>query len=116
MLGQRSQNLELIPLDPDLERNLWRTRRALVERETIEMGDDLRNANPEEHMEYQDARAWNDKQARAWHVDFTTSLRDLFTPVATNSHAYIVLPPTNATHFDLQPHAIQLLPFFSWLG
>ena len=52
MLGWRSQNLELIPLNPDLESNLRRTCRALVERETVEMGDDLRNENPEEHMEY----------------------------------------------------------------
>ena len=93
MLGRRSQNLELIPLDPDLERNLRRTRKALVERETIEIGDDLRNANSEEHMEYQDVRAGNDEQARAWHVDFTTSLWDLFAPVATSSHLCIVLPP-----------------------
>ena len=112
MLGRRSQNLELIPLDPDLERNIRRTHRALVERETVEMGDDLRNANPEEHMEYQVARAGNEEQARAWHVDFTTSLRDLFSPVATSSHSCIVLPPTNATHFDLKPHIIQLLPSF----
>ena len=88
MLGRRSQNLELIPLDPNLKRNLRRTRRALVE-----MGDDLRNTNPKEHVEYQDARAGNDEQARAWHVDFTTSRRDLFVLVVTSSHSCIVLPP-----------------------
>jgi hypothetical protein len=48
-------------------------------------------------------------------VDFTTSLRELFAPVATNSHSCIVLPPTNATHFDLKPHVIQLLPSFHGL-
>ena len=106
MLGQRSQNLEFIPLNPDLERNLRRTRRAPTERETVEMGDNLRNAHEEEHMEYQDARAGNEKQARAWNVDFTTSLRELFALVATSSHSCIVLPPTNATHFDLKPHVI----------
>jgi hypothetical protein len=47
MLGRRSQNLDLIPLDRDLERTLRRTRRA-----PIEMGDDLRNANQEENIEY----------------------------------------------------------------
>jgi hypothetical protein len=45
-------------------------------------------------------------------VDFTTSLQELFTPVATSSHSCIVLPPTNATHYDLKPHVIQLLPSF----
>jgi hypothetical protein len=45
-------------------------------------------------------------------VDFTTSLRELFAPVATNSHLHIVLPSFNATHYDLKPHVIQLLPSF----
>ncbi|XP_059458312.1 uncharacterized protein LOC132187905 [Corylus avellana] len=45
-------------------------------------------------------------------VDLTRSLRDLFAPVATNSPLCIVLPPNNATHFDLKPHVIQLLPSF----
>ena len=63
-------------------------------------------------MEYQDVRAKNDKQVRAWNVNFTTSLQDLFAPVATSSHSCIVLPPTNAIHFDLKPHVIQLLPSF----
>jgi hypothetical protein len=95
MLGWRSQNLDLIPLDPDLERTLRRTPRA-----PIEMGDSLRNANQEENIEYQDVRAENDKQVRAWNMDFTTSFQKLFPPVATSSHSCIVLPPTNATHFD----------------
>jgi hypothetical protein len=55
------------------------------------------------------------EQARAWNVDYTTSLRDLFAPIATNSHLCIVLPLTNATHFDLKPHIIQLLPSFHGL-
>jgi hypothetical protein len=45
-------------------------------------------------------------------VDFTTSLRELFAPVATSSHSCIVLPPTNATHYDLKPHVIQMLTSF----
>jgi hypothetical protein len=45
-------------------------------------------------------------------MDFTTSLWELFTPVAISSHSCIVLPPTNATHYDLKPHVIQMLPFF----
>ena len=64
MLGRRPQNLDLIPLDPDLERNLRRARRA-----PVEMWDDLRNAHQEENMEYQDARAENEEQVRAWNVD-----------------------------------------------
>jgi hypothetical protein len=107
MLGWRSQNLDLIPLDPDLERTLRRTRRA-----PVEMGDSLRNANQEENIEYQDVRVENDEKVKAWSVDFTTSLQELFTPVATSSHSCIVMPPTNATHFDLKPHVIQLLPSF----
>ena len=34
----------------------------------------------------------------------------------TSSHSYIVLPPTNATHFDLKPQVIQLLPSFHGLA
>jgi hypothetical protein len=80
----------LISLDPDLERTLRTTRRAPVERETVEMGDNLRNANQPKNIEQprfenQDVRAENDEQVRAWNVDFTTSLRDLFTPVVTSS-------------------------------
>ena len=57
-------------------------------------------------------RAKNEEQVRAWNVDFTTSLQELFVQVATSSHSCIVLPQTNATHFDLKPHVIQLLPSF----
>jgi hypothetical protein len=41
MLGRRSLNLELLPLDPDLERVLRRKRRASVEKESVEMGDNV---------------------------------------------------------------------------
>jgi hypothetical protein len=104
---RRSLNLELTLLDPDVERNIRRARRAHVE-----MGDNQRNANDLEHEEYQDARAGNGEQRRAYDMDFTTSLRELFAPVATSSHSCIVLPPTNATHYDLKPHVIQMLPSF----
>jgi hypothetical protein len=63
MHGRRSLNLELTPLDPDLERNLRRSRRT-----SFEMEDNPRNANPEkranpeEREEYQDARASNVEQ------------------------------------------------------
>jgi hypothetical protein len=67
MLGRRSLNLELTPLDPDLERNIRRACRAQVE-----MGDNQRNANDKENEEYQDARAGNGEQRRAYDVDFTT--------------------------------------------
>jgi hypothetical protein len=113
MHGRQSLNLELTPLDPNLERNIKRARRAQVE-----MGDNQRNPrvegygenqrNPEreEHEEYQDAREGNGEQRRAYEVDFTTSLRELFKPTAISSHSCIVLPPTNATHYDLKPHVI----------
>ena len=67
-------------------------------------------------FEDKDVRAENGEQVRAWNVDFTTSLRDLFAPVATNSHSCIVLPPTNVTHFDLKLHVIQFLPSFHGLN
>jgi hypothetical protein len=107
MRARRSLNLELTPLDPDLERNIRRARRAHVE-----MGDNQRNAHVEEHEEYQDARAASGEQRRAYDMDFTTSLRELFAPVATSSHSCIVLLPTNATHYDLKPHVIQMLLSF----
>jgi hypothetical protein len=107
MLGRRSVNLELTSLDPDLERTLRRARRAQVE-----MGDNQRNPRVEEHEEHQDARDGNGEQRRAYDVDYTTSLRELFAPTAVSSHSCIVLPPTNATHYDLKPHVIQMLPSF----
>jgi hypothetical protein len=97
MLSRRSLNLELISLDPDIDKTLRRTRRALVESEIRgKMGDQRENIpeNVEQpRFENEDARAENVEQVRAWHVDFTTLLRDLFTPVATSSHLCIVLPP-----------------------
>jgi hypothetical protein len=76
------------------------------------MEEHPRNANEEEQEDYQDARAGNGEQRRAYDVNFTTSLRELFAPIATSSHSCIVLLPTNATHYDLKPHVIQLLPSF----
>jgi hypothetical protein len=102
MLGQRFLNLELIPLDPDLERTPRREQRA-----PFEMGDNI--CQPE------NAEQPRGEQLRAENVDYTRSLRDLFAPVATNSHSCIVLPPTNAIHFDLKPHVIQLIPSFNVL-
>jgi hypothetical protein len=78
----------------------------------VKMGDNQRNENMEEHEEYQDARARNGEQRRAYELDFTTLLRELFAPTAVSSHSCIVLPPTNATHYDLKPHVIQMLPSF----
>jgi hypothetical protein len=107
MLGRRSVNLELTSLDPELERTIRRARRAQVE-----MGDNQRNPRVEEHEEHQDAREGNGEQRRAYDVDFTTSLRELFAPTTVSSHSCIVLPPTNATHYDLKPYVIQMLPSF----
>ena len=76
MHGQRSLNLKLIPLDPDIDRTLRRTQRATVVREIRgEMGDQRENIleNVEKPIfENEDVRAGNGEQARAWHVDFTT--------------------------------------------
>jgi hypothetical protein len=117
MRGRRSLNLELTPLDPDLERNIRRACRAQVE-----MGDNPRNPrkeehdenqrNPrmEEHEEYQDAREGNGEQRRTYEVDFTTSLQELLAPTAVSSHSCIVLPSTNVIHYDLKPYVIQMLP------
>jgi hypothetical protein len=116
MLGRRSLNLELIPLDLDIDRTLRRTRRALVESRIIGEIRDQRDNIPENveqpRFKNEDVRAENEEQVKAWHVDFTTSLRDLFTPIAISFHSCIVLPPTNTTHFDLKPNVIQLLPSF----
>jgi hypothetical protein len=89
MHGRRSLNLELTPLDPDLKRNIKRARRAHGE-----MGDNQSNPrmeeheqnprNEEEHEEYQDARGGNGENRRAYELDFTMSLRELFTLVGPN--------------------------------
>ena len=52
MHGRRSLNLEITPLDLDLERNIRRARSAHVEMEDI-----LRNENREGQDDFQDARA-----------------------------------------------------------
>jgi hypothetical protein len=57
MLGWQSLNLELTPLDLDLERKLRRSLRTHVE-----MEEHPRNANEEEQEDYQDARAGNGEQ------------------------------------------------------
>jgi hypothetical protein len=81
MLGRRSLNLELTPLDPDLERNLRRSLRARAEMgdnrrnpRVEDHQDDQRNPRREEHEEYQDARDGNGENRRAYELDFTTSL------------------------------------------
>jgi hypothetical protein len=101
MLGRRSLNLDLISLDSEIEMTLRRRRRPPVVRESVEMGDNVHAGENERH--------------RGENVDHTRSHRDLFAPIATNSPSCIVLPPTNATHFDLKPHVIQLLPSFHGL-
>jgi hypothetical protein len=95
--------------------NTFRSNFRRARRSSFEMGDNVRNERGEEHEEYQDARAGHMEQIRAYDVDFITSLRELFAPVVTSSHSCIVLPPTNATHFDLKPHVIQLLLSFHGL-
>ncbi|KAL6584001.1 hypothetical protein OROMI_003290 [Orobanche minor] len=40
------------------------------------------------------------------------TLIEYFSPVTDNSPSCIVLPTTNATHFELKPSIIQLLPSF----
>jgi hypothetical protein len=119
MHGRRFLNLELTSLDPDLERNIRRVCRARGE-----MGENQRNPrveehlqnprneNMEEHEEFQDARGGNGEHRRAYELDFTTSIWELFAPTAVSSHLCIVLPPTNATYYDLKPHVIQMLPCF----
>jgi hypothetical protein len=47
-----------------------------------------------------------------YELDFMTALHELFAPTAVSTHSCIVLPPINATHYDLKPHVIQMLPSF----
>jgi hypothetical protein len=82
-------NLELLPLDPDIDRVFRKKRKTPVQakverRTTSEMGDNMAG-NPNVNVE----------QPRTKNVDYTRSLRDLFAPVATNSVSCIVLPPTS---------------------
>jgi hypothetical protein len=68
----------------------------------------------EEHEEHQDAREGNGEQrSMLMSVDFTTVtpgiVRILLRSVPIRAS---VLPPTNATHYDLKPHVIQMLPSF----
>jgi hypothetical protein len=118
MHGRRSLNLELTPLDPDLERNIRRARRARAEmrdnqREPrVEQHEENRRDEEEENEEFEDVRAGNGEHRRMYELDFTTELHELFAPTAVSTHSCIVLPLTNATHYDLKPHVIQMLPSF----
>ncbi|XP_059446551.1 uncharacterized protein LOC132178111 [Corylus avellana] len=47
--------------------------------------------------------------------DPSRTLRELFAPITTNTPSCIVLSATNATHFDLKPNVIQVLPAFQGL-
>jgi len=47
--------------------------------------------------------------------DPSRTFRELFAPITTNTPSCIVLPATNATHFDLKPNVIQILPTFNGL-
>jgi hypothetical protein len=116
MHGRRSLNLELTPLDPDLERNIRRARRARAEmgdnqREPrVEQHEENRRDEEEENEEFEDVRVGNGEHRCMYELDFTTALHELFAPTAVSTHSCIVLPPTNATHYDLKPHVIQMLP------
>jgi hypothetical protein len=66
MHGRQSLNLELTPLDPDLERNIRRALRPHGEMgdnqrnpRVEEHGQNPRNENMEEHEEFQDATGGN---------------------------------------------------------
>jgi hypothetical protein len=47
--------------------------------------------------------------------DPSRTFRELFAPITTNTPSCIVLPATNATHFDLKPNVIQILHTFNGL-
>jgi hypothetical protein len=79
----------------------------------VETGDNVAN-NEQARVENEQARSENE-HVRVENVNYSRFLRDLFAPIATNSPSCIVLSPTNATHFDLKPHVIQLLPSFHGL-
>jgi hypothetical protein len=98
MLGRRSLNLELTNFDPEIERtareNLSLLKNFESESEkSVEMGESLGNRNP------------------------PRTLRELFAPNYQHSilHSVALLPTTNATHFDLKPNVIQILPTFNGL-
>jgi hypothetical protein len=75
MLGLSSLNLELLPLDPDLDRAFRKKHRTPVEWKSIsEMVDNMAgnlNVNVEQL-----------EQARVENMDHTRSLRDLFAPTS----------------------------------
>jgi hypothetical protein len=96
MLGRRSLNLELTIFDLEIEitarENLSLLKNSESESEnSVEMGEQVQNVDP------------------------PRTLRELFAPITTNTPSCIVLPATNATHFDLKPNVIQILPTFNGL-
>jgi hypothetical protein len=96
MLGRRSLNPELTTFDPEIERtareNLSLLKNSESEsKKSVEMGEPLRNGDP------------------------PRTLIELFAPITTDTPSCIVLPATNATHFDLKPSVIKILPTFNGL-
>jgi hypothetical protein len=86
MLGRRSLNLELLPLDLDIDRVFRKKCKTPVEwRTTSEMEDNMAG-NPNVNVE-------QPEQPRAENVDYTRPLRDLSAPVATNFGSCIDSPP-----------------------
>ena len=45
-------------------------------------------------------------------INAETTLIDHFSPISANPPSCIIFPETNATHFELKPSIIQLLPSF----
>jgi hypothetical protein len=96
MLGRQSLNLELTTFDTEIKsttrENLSLLKNLEFEsKKFVEMGEPLRKK------------------------DSPKTLKELFAPIVTNTPSCIVLPPTNATHFDLKSNVIQILPTFNGL-
>jgi hypothetical protein len=92
---RRSLILELTNFDPEIERTARENLSLLKNSESkskksVEMGEPLGNRDP------------------------LRTLRELFVHITTNTPSCIVLPATNATHFDLKLNVIQIIPNFQW--
>ena len=84
MFGRRSLDLELNPLDLEINRALRQNFKNQIENPIFEIVEE------------------GEKK----------TLRDYSTPFQFNYPSCIVLPPTTASHFELKPRVIQLLPTF----
>ena len=96
MLGRRSLNPELNIVDLEIDRTYRQNLRNQIQ--------DQNQTENQNHINNQITEMGEEVERR--------TMRDYSVPYQFNSPSCIILPPTQANHFELKPGVIQLLPTF----